>query len=152
MQERRQAVGKKATKAEVTRRVEQVRELLLKRLTYTQIVEYGRVNWDLHPAQMAKYVARATRQIRATAENLDLTHELALALEGFDLLMAKQMAAGDYRGACVTLDKRIALLGLAAPLKIEHSGSVGIDLSSLTDAELAEYKRLLRKANGLPDA
>ena len=144
-------MGERATKAEVRRRVDEVCDLLLNRVTYGHIVGYGATKWGIGPTQMDRYIARATARLRTVAEGRDRTEDLGKAIADYDMIFAKQMAAHDLGagGARATLDKLIALLGLAAPLEIKHSGSVAVDLSSLSDDELAELERLTRKANGL---
>jgi hypothetical protein len=144
-------VGEKATKAEVRRRVDEVCDLLLGRIGYAHIVRYSSVNWGVGERQAEKYIARATALIRTVAEGRDRLLDLGLAIADYDMIFAKQMAAHDLGagGARTTLDKIVALLGLEAPLKVEHSGSVGVDLSRLSDEELADLERLYRKIDGL---
>ena len=144
-------MGERATKAEVRRRVDEVCDLLLNRVTYGHIVGYGATKWGIGPTQMDRYIARATARLRTVAEGRDRTEDLGKAIADYDMIFAKQMAAHDLGagGARTTLDKIVALLGLEAPLKVEHSGSVGVDLSRLSDEELADLERLYRKIDGL---
>jgi len=144
-------VAKKATKVEVRRRVDEVCDLLLGRIGYAHICRYASAKWGVSERQTARYIARATALIRAVAAGRDRLLDLGLAIADYEMIFAKQMAAHDLGagGARATLDKLVALLGLEAPLKVEHSGSVGVDLSVLSDEELAELERLRRKIDGL---
>jgi hypothetical protein len=69
--------------------------------------------------------------------------------------MARAAAKGDMK-TFVAANRQLAeLLGLAAPKRSELSGPDGgpmqheVDLSVLSDEELAEYERLERKVEGL---
>ena len=77
------------------------------------------------------------------------TDQLASALAAYDMLYAKQLAAGPYAEARQTLDSIVKLCGLAAPDRIEL-----YDFSSYSDKQLAEevareLPELIREAERL---
>ena len=55
----------KATKAEIERRVDEVYDLLINRVTYRAILGYGAQKWGVKERQMNVYIARARERIRA---------------------------------------------------------------------------------------
>lgn len=123
----------KATAAEVERRVDEVYDLLITRVTYRAIVGYGAQKWGLSERQMAVYIRKATDRILLRAKESQ-DEQLAKAIASYESLYAHQVAEKDYNGARQTLDSLVKLLGLAAPEKQELLGTlalkgyVGMDL------------------------
>lgn len=68
---------------------------------------------------MKTYIARAASRIRAVAESFDRREALGKAMADYDLIFAKQMAAGDLRGARATLDKLVDMLDLGAAVRVD---------------------------------
>ena len=135
--------GARATEFERRRRVDEVYNLLLNRISYAAICRYTSTNWTITARQTDRYIVRAAALIRDDAEGLDHEEALGKAMADYDMIFAKQMAVGNLREARATLDKIVKLLGLAAPRRSEISGPEGgpiaiEDLSTLTDEELAQ--------------
>jgi hypothetical protein len=123
----------KATDAEVERRVDEVYDLLINRVTYRAIVGYGAQKWGLKERQVAVYIGKAKERILLRAKESQ-EEQLAKAIASYESLYARQVAEKDLSGARQTLDSLVRLLGLAAPDKQELMGSlalkgyVGMDL------------------------
>jgi hypothetical protein len=123
----------KATDAEVERRVDEVYDLLINRVTYRAIVGYGAQKWGLSERQMAVYMKKAKERIAERAKESQ-EEQLARAIASYESLYARQVAEKDLGGARQTLDSLVKLLGLSAPEKQELMGAlalkgyVGMDL------------------------
>jgi transcriptional regulator with XRE-family HTH domain len=104
--------------------------------------------WLHEPAAVA---ARESTRLKALAE----AESVALEMVGVLLRIARgedeDATATDRRQAAVAILERS---GVVARQGIDHSGSLvtaSADLSLLSDADLAEYGRLARRACGDPD-
>ena len=104
--------SKRPTKAEIEQRVVEVTELLLSRVNKRAIVRYAAEKWDVRERAVEKYMADARARIRTLAD-YELKDELAKAIGTYELILAKQLAKADLRGARATLDKLIELLGIS---------------------------------------
>jgi len=149
-------MAERATAAEVEQRTDEIVELVLSRAPYRAICRHASSKWGLTPRQTERYLAKAKARIMELARP-DQLEELGKALCSYDLIIAKQMATKDYRGAAATLDRLVDLLGLAC-YQIEDEAN---DLKSLSDRELVleflkeipglfeGYPELLPEARGL---
>jgi len=104
--------SKRPTKAEIEQRVAEVTELLLSRVSKRAIVRYAAEKWDVRERAVEKYMSDARARIRRLAD-YELKDELAKAIGTYELILAKQLAKADLRGARATLDKLIELLGIS---------------------------------------
>jgi hypothetical protein len=138
----------RASKAELERRIDEVYDLLLSRVTHRAIVGYCAKKWGVSARQVRTYLARArARMAELAAESRP--EQLAKAIADYDMLFAKQLAAGHLSEARQTLDSIVKLCGLAAPERLEL-----YDFSSCSDKQLAEevsreLPELLREAERL---
>ncbi len=115
----------KAGKAEVERRVDELYELVVNRISYRQIVTYCEGKWGIGERQVSVYIAKVrARMAERAAENQ--TTELARALAGYEAIFARQMAAAHYAGARETLDSIVRLRGLAAPEQRSFEGVMNV--------------------------
>jgi hypothetical protein len=122
----------RASRCEIEQRIDEVYDLLLSRVSYRAILGYAARKWGVSARQTRTYLARArVRLAEASAESRP--EKLAKAAADYDLLFAKQLAAGRLAEARQTLDSIVKLLGLAAPDKLEI-----YDFSSYSDKQLAE--------------
>jgi hypothetical protein len=122
----------RASKAELERRIDEVYDLLLSRVTCRAIAGYCHKKWGVSARQTRTYMARArARMAELAAESRP--EKLAKAIADYDMLFAKQLADRRYGEARQTLDSIVKLLGLAAPERIEL-----YDFSSYSDKQLAE--------------
>jgi hypothetical protein len=126
----------KATKAEIERRVDEVYDLLITRVTYRAILGYGAQKWGVKERQMNVYIARARERIKAyTAESAE--ERLSSAIASYNALYARQMAAKEYAGARLTLDSLTRLQGFSLRDKkggetsLGQKGYVGLDLEDI---------------------
>jgi hypothetical protein len=126
----------KGSKAEIERRVDEVYDLLISRVTYRAILGYGAQKWGVKERQMNVYIARARERIRAyTAESAE--ERLAAAIASYNSLCAHQMADKDFSGARQTLDSLNRLQGLFGRDKktlesgLGQKGYVGLDLEDV---------------------
>jgi hypothetical protein len=113
---------RRSTKAEVSQRIDEIYMLLLTRLSHAAICRHAAGKWQVTTRQTDRYIARARERTCALLEP-DLREQLAQALGAYDTIFAKQMAAGDLRGARVTL-KDIVDLHLALPPELERRVSI----------------------------
>ena len=94
----------RASKAEFEHRVDEVYDLLVTRVSYRAIVGYCRTQVGrLASARRARYMARARERIRELLAESQ-AEQLAKALADYDMLYAKQVAAGRLAEARQTLD------------------------------------------------
>ena len=122
----------RASKAELERRIDEVYDLLLSRVTVRAIAGYCRNKWGVSARQVRTYMARARQRMadpcrrdparEARQGDRRLRHALCQAARGRTLAEARQ-----------TLDSIVKLCGLAAPERIEL-----YDFSSYSDKQLAE--------------
>jgi hypothetical protein len=103
----------KATRAEVDRRVDEVYDLLISRVTYQAIIGYGASKWGVKERQMNVYIRRARERIQGFIKESE-EERLATAIASYNSLCARQIADKDYTGARQTLDSLNRLLGLSA--------------------------------------
>ena len=122
----------RSSKAEVERRIDEVYDLLLSRVTVRAIAGYCAAKWGVSARQVRTYMARARERMAELAAETQ-TDKLAKAIADYDMLFAKQLAAGRLAEARQTLDSIVKLCGLAAPERIEL-----YDFSSYSDKQLAE--------------
>jgi hypothetical protein len=138
----------RSSRAELERRVDEVYDLLLSRVTCRAITGYAAKKWGVSARQTRTYMARARlRMAELAAESRP--EQLAKAIADYDMLFAKQLAAGHLSEARQTLDSIVKLCGLAAPERVEL-----YDFSSYSDKQLAEevsreLPELIREAERL---
>lgn len=114
------------TKAEVRRRVGIVYKMLLDGVGRQEIIATcnGRHGWKASDRTFDNYIAAATaRFLPEVDDNCDVEKGKALAryLEQYRLANDRE----DHRGATQIIKEIVALLGLAAPQRKEHSGPGG---------------------------
>lgn len=100
-------------------RVDEVYTLLLGRVGYNDILRHCSVKWGVSRRSADLYISKATALVRKVASEMDHTEALGKAVADYDMIFARQISDGDLRGACTTLDRIVALLGLASPQKAE---------------------------------
>jgi hypothetical protein len=110
----------KSTKAEVTKRVEEVFKLRLGGAEFADIRDYARApeqSWNISDSQLWRYIAAADKLIKerfdARAEHLLNRHLLQRRT-----LYAHAMGAGDFRTALAVLQDEAKLEGLYPATKI----------------------------------
>jgi hypothetical protein len=99
-------------------------------------VRFGSQRWGVGQRAMEKYMVKARAQIQERA-SYDLDGELAKAICSYELILAKQLAKADLRGARQTLDRLVELLGLSAVDRARLGGE-GADVDAWLAALLAE--------------
>lgn len=122
----------RSSRAEFERRVDELYDLLVTRVTYRAVVGYCAAKWGVSERQACRYMAAARERIRELLGPSQSEH-LAKALASYESLYAKQVAGAHYGEARATLDSIVRLLGLAAPERLEL-----YDFSSYSDKQLAE--------------
>ena len=93
----------RASGAELERRIDEIYDLLVSRVSYRAIYAYAEKRWDIGERQIARYVAAAKERIMAAAGEGRAT-QLARALASFEAICAKQLAAGRLSEARKTID------------------------------------------------
>ena len=122
----------RSSRCEFERRVDDVYDLLVSRVTWRAVISYCTARWGVSERQAGRYMAAARQRVRELLGPSQQDH-LAKALASYESLYAKQVAAAHYGEARQTLDSIVKLLGLAAPERIEL-----YDFSSYSDKQLAE--------------
>ena len=103
-------------RAEREQRLAELCELLAARAAAARLVRSACEKWGLGERAAQRYVAEARERLRTSAD-FDRRLECGLAFAGYKLIFRRQLKAGDLRNARATLDKLVALLGLAAPAR-----------------------------------
>jgi len=122
----------RSSRSEFERRVDEIYDLLVSRVTYRAMVGYFTAKWGVSERQACRYMAAARQRIRELLGPSQSDH-LAKALASYESLYAKQVAGARHGEARATLDSIVRLLGLAAPQRVEL-----YDFSSYSDKQLAE--------------
>ena len=138
----------RSSRSEFERRVDDVYDLLVTRVTWRAVVNFCSAKWGVSERQACRYMAAARERIRELLGPTQTDH-LAKALASYESLYAKQVAGTHYGEARATLDSIVKLMGLAAPERIEL-----YDFSSYSDKQLAEevsreLPELIREAERL---
>ena len=128
-------MSKRADRAEREQRLAELSELLAARVPRRSVVALAQRKWSLGERAAQSYVAEALARLRE-ASAFDYEQELGLALAGYELIMRKQLSCGDTRAARATLDKLVALLGLARPARSRPLGlaAVAAEIERLEEA------------------
>jgi precorrin-4 methylase len=131
----------KATQAEIARRIEELLPLVIDCLSLREIRAFtqAKTNWGqlISEVQLKRYLARARKTIRAQAP-IDHTYEFMAAKHRDERALARASAGGDLRTYLAANAQLIELLGLAAPTRIELSGSDLEAARAQLEAEIAE--------------
>lgn len=148
-------MAKKATNAEMERRIAQVAELLLNRVPRRGIQQHAaRQGWGDNVRCVDEIIARATERIRELARR-DVGLELGKARGALDMLFAKALAQGDLRTARLVQRDITELLGLAKPQQVELSGPYGLPPEEI-DALTKKFQRLIdeqvQRGKAAPDS
>ena len=107
----------KPTAAEYRKRLSQIRAMLLTGAPRGDILQYVAEKWSGAERTADYMIAEATAEIHEAAKP-DKAAEIEEARAFYKLVMAQQMAAGDYRGAVTTRNCLVTLLGLAEPERV----------------------------------
>ena len=128
---------RRANQAEREQRLAELCELLATRASERSVVRAACEKWGLGERAAQKYVADARARLRESA-GFDRRVQFGLAITGYELIYRRQLKAGDLRNARATLDKLIALLGLAVPARERPLTLEAIEAEiSRLEAELA---------------
>jgi hypothetical protein len=122
----------RSSRAEVERRVDEIFELVVSRVTYRTIIAHCEKKWGIRERQARIYLAKARERIIEIAKE-GQEERLAKALASYEALYRKQLSAARLSDARQTLDSIVKLLGLAAPERVEV-----YDFSTYSDKQLAQ--------------
>jgi hypothetical protein len=120
------ASRRRANRAEREQRLAEICDLLATRAPERAVVRFALEKWGLGERAAQKYVADARGRLRGSA-GCDRRTQLGLALAGYELIYRRQLKAGDLRNARTTLDKLVALLGLAIPAREQPITTEALD-------------------------
>lgn len=128
----------RASKAQLAARVDEIIPLLLDGLRLREIRAYTEQKspWggQLSEAQLKRYLAKARARIAAEAE-IDRAREIGAAKLRYERALARAAAKGDMRAYIAANRGLCELLGLPAPTRLEHSGSIDIEAARAALAE-----------------
>ena len=120
----------KSNNAMVTRRINEVYQLLLDGLSRAEIIEYTanskdqKIIWGISDSMLDEYIARATAEIKLRAAT-DRDEEYGKALERLRNLYARNILIEDLKAALAVQKEINELLGLYPTKRIEHGGKDG---------------------------
>ena len=103
---------RRAGRSEHEQRLAEVMELLASRASTRAIVRYASETWGIGARAAEKYLCEARAGLREKA-GFDGRVEFGKAHAGYELLFRRQLKGGDLRSARATLDKLVALTGVA---------------------------------------
>lgn len=128
---------RRASPGEREQRLAELCELLATRAPERSVVRFACQTWGLGERAAQKYVAEARELLRESAD-FDRRTETGLAYAGYVLIYRRQLKAGDLRSARTTLDKLVALLGLAVSAREPQITTAALDREiARLEAELA---------------
>jgi len=125
---------------QMQKRIAEVADLVVAGLTTGEIHKYireKRPEWKIERRQRCVIIARARETIKE-AGNTEFLEELGKAIRRLNVLYRRSFTINDYK-ACAAIVKQLTdLLGLAAPAKVHHSGSIEVkDARQRLEDELA---------------
>jgi hypothetical protein len=113
------APRKRATKAETTRRVNEVYKLLASAARVEDIVAFAEKKaWGVNKRQLETYMKRAREQMAKDGE-ADRKEQIDIADAQLAAIQAKATSIGDHNNAIKARMARNKLRGLDAPTKLE---------------------------------
>jgi len=124
----------RATKAEIARRIDELRPLVVECLSLREIraATVKGTSWgaSVSEAQLKRYVARAREQMRDAAV-IDRQQEIGAAKLRYERIIAKSAAKGDLGHELAAATRICDLYGLDEPKRSElsHSGEIDITLA-----------------------
>ena len=131
----------KASQAEIAGRCAILEPLLIDGLALHEIRSYvaAKTPWgaQLSLSQLKRYIVRAKQTMRAQAP-IDRSYELVAAKRRGERALARSAATGDLRTYLAANAQLIALLGLAAPTRIECSDVDVAAARAQLEAEIAK--------------
>ena len=148
----------RATQAEIARRIDEVRPLLVECLSLGEIRTWTikHTSWgaSVSISQLKRYLASAREQIKEAAA-IDRTYEVGATGARYQRIIAKAGVKGDYRTQLVASKQFCELFGLDAPKRAEVAYAGALDLGAarelLTDL-LAQELASKEVAGDEPDA
>jgi hypothetical protein len=114
------AAPKRATKAEVIKRVEEIFSIRQAGAGFHDVREYAVAQkWGVSNTQLYRYMQQADDLMSESLEK-DRSKLLDLHVARRRLLFARCIESGDWRAALAVIDSEARLLGLIAPTKVEN--------------------------------
>jgi hypothetical protein len=127
----------RATKAEIARRIDEVRPLLVECLALREIrawsIKHTRWGDSVSLPQLKRYLAAAGEQIKEAAA-IDRAQEIGAAKLRCERIVAKAAAKGDLRCELAAVKQICELYGLDEPKRSEIALSGAIDLGAAREA------------------
>ncbi len=104
---------KKATKAEINNRVNQIADMILQGFTRAQILQFitEKTTWEISERTADYYIRKARDKFETDAE-INRRYELGRAMKRLDDLYRRNMAIQDYKAALSVQKERSTLTGL----------------------------------------
>lgn len=143
MPTRRKKPGHKATNAEVIKRTNKVLTMLVSGYARGEIQQYGSLHWGIREKAIDVLIHHANAAIKKSAE-IDLTHELGLAVKRFNQIYKRSMSVDELRTALAANKELATLLGLSK-IEVVIKGEM-IHEHSVTPAEAGTIFDILAEA------
>jgi len=141
----------RATKAEIARRIDEVRPLVVECLSLREIrtATIKGTSWgaSVSLSQLKRYVAAAREQIKEAAK-VDREAEIGATRLRYERVIAKAAAKGDLRSELAASKQLCELFGLEAPRRAELAMSGAIDLGAAREALTELLARKLAAEEG----
>lgn len=115
--------SKRATKAVVEKRTNQVIKMLLLGVSRADIIQFANENWDIGEAATDRYIKKANQHF-SESSIIKRDEQLGLAMRRLNDLFSKNMRIDDYKAALSVEKEIISLLGLSAPLESKQDITV----------------------------
>jgi hypothetical protein len=127
----------RATQAEIARRIDEVRPLVVECLAPREIrawtIKQTRWGASVSLAQLKRYLAAAQEQIKGAAA-IDREQEIGAAKLRCERIVAKAAAKGDLRSELAAVRQICVLYGLEEPKRSEVALSGALDIGAAREA------------------
>jgi hypothetical protein len=110
----------RSTAAETAARVDAIMTMLLRGAPRGEMCQYAQETWGVTDDSADRYIARATKQIKAITQPRR-EYEYALVRTRLEDLYAKTYGAQDYYTALRVLKQIADLTGIEAPIKSDET-------------------------------
>jgi hypothetical protein len=144
----------RATKAEIARRIDEVRPLVVECLSLREMrtATVKGTSWgaQVSLSQLKRYVAAAQAQISAAAV-IDREREIGAAKLRCERVIAKAAAKGDLRSELAAIKQLCELFGLEEPKRSEVTHSGAIDIAAARQTLEEELAELIAEGRYVPD-
>jgi hypothetical protein len=106
-----------------------------RRLGYTEMRDAAMAEFECGRQMAESALVVATDKLRARTEDPGMRSRV---VDAYWDLYDRAIAKGDERAAIRVLDSIVGVFGFSKPTEVHHSGSIGVDVTKMSDVELDE--------------